>query len=544
MTVRESLTAALTAALDQARKSGALPLAELPAVQVDVPPSPTVGDFSSDVAQAVARETRQAPGAVAETLAGLFQAPGLVERVEATPSGFLNFRLRADWLLDAVREIRQQREEYGRGQEPSAGPLQVEFVSANPTAPLTLSHGRGAALGDALAGVLEWTGCRVSRETYVNDSGSQMERFGRSLEARYLQAAGRPARIPIDGYADEYLAQLGSAIHAEVGAQYADLPPAERLAAVTRHGRDAVLREQRETLAAFGVRFDEWFSETELHAGGEVDAVLERLLAEGQAYEADGAVWLKSTLFGDEMDRPLRRSNGQPTYLAGDLAYHREKFRRGFAHVLDVWGAEHRGYVGRTLAGLRALGLDAAAVEIRLFESVSTRVEGVRVEASAGRGNNPTLREVVEDVGAGAARFFYLSRPAESELELDLDLAREASARNPYWRFARAADQAAALGAEGASLPAETSLGPLSESAEQGLMRRLSEFPDEVRAAARERDPHRLTRYAGELAGAFDAWARECPAAVDDPALRAARLSLADAADVVFRSLRRVLGLA
>jgi arginyl-tRNA synthetase len=542
MTVRETLAAALARAVEAARQSGELATEEAAAIEVDVPPTPELGDFTSGVAVTLARQSQLSPARAAELLAARLELPaGLLERVEVARSGFLNFYLKPDWLYAAVRAAREQRERFGRSEEPGRGSsAQVEFVSANPTGPLTVTHGRGAALGDALANLLEWSGYRVAREFYVNDASGLMERFGRSLEARYLQAVGQAeARVPLDGYQDAYLIDLAEAIRGEAGEEYASLPPEERLAAVVRCGRDLVTRRQRETLAAFGVRFDEWYSERGLHESGKVDEVLGRLRDAGLAYEREGALWLGSTRFGDEQDRPLRRSNGRVTYLAGDLAYHLDKFRRGFDRVIDVWGAEHQGYVGRTRAGMEALGCRRDALEIVIFAPVTPKVDGMVVEAPGQQGNNLTLEEVLADIGPDMARFFYLMRPAGTALDLDLDLARKETEENPLRQVWSACARAAAAG--GSPAPDETDLSILDHPAETALARRLSDFPDEVRAAARELDPHRLTRYAGETAAAFAAFSRDCPPG--DGARGTARVALADAAAVVLRNTLAVLGI-
>lgn len=532
---------------------------EAPPVQVDVPPSPDLGDFSTDLAIALARQARQSPARVAEILAAHLDAPsGLVERVEATASGFLNFRLRPDWLHQVVREIRQLGADFGKNPDLGQGAsVQVEFVSAYPTGPLTVAHGRGAALGDTLANVLEWSGFRVSREFYVNDAGGHMERFGRSLEARYLQAAGQAgAQMPLDGYSDPSLAALAQALHEEVGDAWVSLLPEARLETLTRSGRDAIVRRQQETLARFGVRLDEWYSEQALHESGQVGETLDLLRRTGFAYETEGSLWLASRRLGDEEDRPLLRSNGRPTYLAGDLAYHREKFRRGFSRVVDVWGADHLGYVKRTKAGLQALGCAPEALEILIFGPVSLKIEGMVVESGSQRGNNRFLDEVIEEVGGDTARFFYLTRPAGSPLDYDLDLARQRAAENPAWRLQQARARAQALLEEfrpGAVEPSavpqagtsggDADLQSLDHPSEQALMRRLADFPDEVRAAARERDPYRLTRYAGEATAAFETFLQDCPLSGEAADADEARLALVHASSIVLRNVLAVLGM-
>lgn len=544
MLVRERLAAALSTAIARARQDGALSGDDVPAIQMDVPPSPDLGDFSSDVARSLARSSRQTPSQVAETLATRLQvgasgadgdAAGWVERVEVSPSGVLNFHLRADWLQSALQAIRTEGSEFGRSSDLGNGQnVLLEYVSADPTGPLTLVHGRGAAVGDALANVLAWNGYQVTRESYINDAGSQMERFGRSLSARYLQELGRQeTRVPVDGFPDEYVVELAKALRAEHGERYRDTPPGERLEAMKAWGRNAIVEQQRVTLTRFGVRFDDWSSERTVAESGLLGEVLNRLRDSGAAYEADGALWLASTRFGDTVDRALVRGNGRATYLANDLAYHLGKFQRGFHRVIDVWNAEHEDYIPRTRAGLRALGCEAEALEILIFAPISVKIDGVVVEGTQ-RGQGGFLGNVLDEVGHGVARFFYLLRPAASPLELDLDLARTDSSANPAWVVRQALERARR---EGLRAVVENETPTLTTPEALALARRLATFPDEVRAAARERDPYRVARYAQKVAGELDAYLD-----LSAEAESTTRPVLAEAAGIVLQNALTVLG--
>jgi arginyl-tRNA synthetase len=553
MTTRETLTTALAAAAERARRSGQVTAEAIPVVQLDVPPAPELGDFSSDLAVVLARQSRQSPVEVAEALAGLLDPPqGLVEHVEVGRTGFLNFYLKPEWLHEVIREACRLEADFGKNPAAGAGEaVQVEFVSAQPTGPLTVTHGRGAALGDALATVLEWNGYRVTREFYVNDAGSHMERFGRSLEARYLQAAGRAgAHVPVDGYQARFLVDLAARLKDTRGDEYVSLPPPARLERLTALGRDAVLEHQRETLARFGVCFDEYSSEKALRESGKLQDVLDLLRRNGYAYELDGALWLQTTRFGDDEDRPLLRSNGQPTYIAGDLAYHLEKFRRGFQRVIDIWGPDHAAYVRRTQAGIQALGGSPEALEILIFQHVLLRVDGMVVEGSAHAGSNILLGEVLDEVGKDVARFFYLGAPVSSPLEFDLDLARMKTPENPAWRAQAAHVQACAILRDAAreaparsGSPSEADLAALDSPWERALMRKLADFPDEVQAAAQERDPYRLTRYLREAAAAFDLCCQQLPPHGGGDPSGAARLALVQASKVVLGNALTVLGI-
>jgi arginyl-tRNA synthetase len=543
MIVRERVAAALTDAVRGAQEAGEAPSRPV-TVRLDVPPSAEIGDFSSDVALELAAGTGLAPAQVAAVVAArLAPPPAPIARVDVTPSGLLNVRLTAGWAEEVIREARALGDAFGRSEEPGGGlPLHVEFVSAEPTGPLTVLHGRGAALGDAVANLMEWNGYRVSREFYVNDAGSQAERFGRSLAARYLQLRGdTSARVPVDGYVDDDVEQTAARISTEHGDELRSLSPDERAAACRRLGRDAMVERQRATLQAMGVRFDRWFAESDLIESGKVAETVALLQERGHAYEAEDATWLRSSAFGDEQDRPLLRSNGRPTYMAADLAYHLDKVRRGFARLIDVWGPDHAGYVERTRAGIGALGCDNDALSILIFQPVTLKLDGSLIEAGAYSGNNILLGEVIDEVGADNARFLYLLRPLGAPLEFDLDLARQASGENPLVRIrtvqARIAELAGA--GPGTGEPEAVDLSSL-HPAGRALVRKIVDFPDEVRAAGRELEPHRLVRYTSELAVLFEefdrseSWEGGCAGP---------RAAVVEAAGVALRNALSVLGI-
>jgi arginyl-tRNA synthetase len=542
MLVKERLTLALAEALRRAQESGEVAQDAAPAIRLDVPPSASLGDFSSDLAVTLSRASGRPAASIAESLAAnLRNELGLVERVDVSGSGFLNVHLKPGWLEDALREARSRRSEFGRSGDGDGRRVQVEFVSAYPTAPLNVVHGRGAALGDAIANLLEWTGWSVTREFYVNDAGSRFERFARSLEAEYLKQCGREnVRPPADGFLGEYLTQAVREIREVVGDRYLDTPPEERRIALSALGRDALLERQRATLADLGVRFDEWRFESDLLAGGGLEEAVRRMTEQGLIYEADGALWLRTTSLGDEADRPLRRSNGETTYLAGDLAYHLDKFQRGFERVVDVWGPDHATYVRRTLIGIQAMGFAADNVNILVLPPVTVKIDGGRVDSASTGGNNLLLAEVIANVGREAARYFYLLTPLSAMLELDLDRAREEPACSPargvlaaYEEARRLVDQCSAA----AQLPAADAVIELpSGDAELRLARRLADFPDEVRQGALELDPSRIARYSVEVADLLRS-------ALDAPH-SAERLALVDAAAVVLGNALDILGCA
>jgi arginyl-tRNA synthetase len=547
--VKDLLAEAVTDALKAAVAAGNVTLDALPTVALETPPDKQFGDYASNVALTLARQAGRPAREVAERIAAHIAAGnGPIERVEVGGAGFLNFHLRPGWLHAVVREIHEAGDAYGRSDIGRGESVQVEFVSANPTGPLSVPHGRGGAIGDVLASLLEWAGYRVSREFYINDAGGQMERFGRSVEARYLQLLGQDRAVPEDGYHGDYVRDLAARIRERHGDTLADLPEPERLARLTELGREEMLREQKATLERFGVRFDVWYSESELHRSGSVGAVIELLRQRGHTYEAEGALWLRSTAFGDDKDRPLLRSNGQPTYIAADLAYHLDKHRRGFQRLIDIWGPDHHGYIARTKAGMQALGYRAEQLEVLIYQYVRLYLGGELRVGSKRAGDIIPLDEVIDEVGKDAARFFYLMRGATSALDFDLDLAKRRAPENPvyYVQYAHARTCSILREAEerGVSVknPIETDLSALTHDSELDLIRKLADFPEQVREAAASREPHRLAFYAQELAARYHAFYRDCRVIGQEPAVTAARLVLMGACRIVIGNLLRLLG--
>jgi len=543
MLVKERLTLALAEALRSVREAGEVSVETAPPIRLDVPPSAALGDFSSDLALAVSRVSGRPAVRIAEALAASLRSDlGLVERVDVSSAGFLNLHLKPGWLEEVLREARTRRGEFGRSDVGAGKRVQVEFVSAYPTAPLNVLHGRGAAIGDALSNVLAWSGWSVTREFYVNDAGSRFERFARSVEAEYLTQCGREnARPPADGFRGEYLTELVQEIRARVGDQYLDVPAAERQRALSTLGRDAMLDRQRATLAELGVRLDEWRLESELLASGRLDEAVRRMSEKGLVYEADGALWLRSTSLGDEMDRPLRRGNGETTYLAGDLAYHLDKFERGFERVIDIWGPDHQTYVRRTLIGIEGLGYSPRDVDFLVLSPVAVKIDGGRVDSTAVGGNNLLLAEVIAEVGRDAARFFYLLPAVGATLELDLDRARREPESSPAQRVRSTYNEALRLVSEGGAagrLPSSEAVVTLPAGEREGrLARRLADFPDEVRLAGQELDPGRIARYAVEITDSLNPVL--AAASAELPTTEA--LALIDAATVVLGNALEIL---
>jgi len=501
--------------------------AEAPAPTLERPPRAEFGDFSTNVAMLLAPALKAPPREIAQQV-GARLGTGLgeeLERAEVAGPGFLNLFLSDSWFRHALEGLREQGDRFGAGVVPEAERerIVVEFVSANPTGPLNAAGGRHAAYGDSLARVLELAGHDVEREYYVNDHGTQVELFGRSIAA-HMQ--GEP--VPDGGYRGEYVGELAERLRAE-GLDASDVD------ALTQRGVAVMLDEVRATLEHFRVRFDRFFSERSLHEAGAIAPAIARLDAAGHVYRSEGAVWLRATTFGDDKDRVLQRSSGEYTYFAPDIAHHLEKVAWGHDRVIDVWGADHHGYVARMRAAFEALG-NPARLEVVIMQLVHIVERGERAKMSKRRGDFVALDELVADIGVDAARFFMVERTPDTTIDLDLDLARQQSQENPvyYVQYAHAriasilrnageerVARARAAAIDGGSAPLEP--------AERTLVKRLLELPEEVRVAAERRAPHRLTTYAHDVASDFHAFYRDCRVVGAEPAeLEDLRLVLCD----------------
>jgi arginyl-tRNA synthetase len=518
-----------------------------PEIEVEKPRQKEHGDFSTNLALALASRVGRPPREVAQTLRDALPPSDLIREAEVAGPGFLNLYLTDSWLHDALREVAELGPGYGR-RPPIGRRVQVEFVSANPTGPLTLGHARNAAIGDALARLFEFTGWEVEREYYFNDAGGQMDRFGASVQARYLQLLGGDAEVPEDGYHGDYVAELAAEILAAEGQGLADLPADERLARLRDEGARRVLEWIRSTLDRFGVRFDVYLHEAVLVERGEIDAAVERLRASGHAYEAEGAVWFRSTAFGDDKDRVVIRSNGQHTYFGADCAYLIDKFGRGFDHVVYVWGADHHGDVARVRGAAQALGFAAEAVEFVIYQWVSFLRGGEPVPMSKRAGNFITLDELIDEVGADASRFHLLMFGNDATMRFDIDAVRRQSMDNPVYyvqyghaRIASILRRAADRGVELRPI-ADADLSLLTHEAELELLRAVADLPGEIARAADLRGPHRLTHAAQDLAARFHRFYTDCPVLSEDEALTQARVWLCVGVKQAIATLLGLLG--
>ncbi|HEX6208691.1 MAG TPA: arginine--tRNA ligase, partial [Actinomycetota bacterium] len=528
---------------------GELGLAEIPEpIEVVRPRQREHGDYATNVALAVGAALGRNPREVAEVVVRHLPESDLVTKAEVAGPGFINFTLAHVWLHRVLHEVERQGEAYGRVDEGGGERVQVEFVSANPTGPLHVGTGRNAAVGDALASLLDAAGHRVEREYYVNDAGTQITLFAASIEARYLERFGHEAKVPEGGYEGAYVRELAERIAEDVGEELLDLPQEERLARFREEGIRRSLDGIRATLERFGIRFDTWFPESQLVESGRIHQAMELLRERGFAYEDEGALWFEASRYGDEKDRVLIRSTGEHTYFAADVAYLREKFARGFDRLVYVWGADHHGAVKRLRGAAQALGYDPEAAEFILLQLVALYRSGEPVKMSKRTGEIITLDELLDDVGPDAARYTLLTRSPDTALDFDIDLVASQSLDNPvyYVQYAHARIASILRFAEergvGMRPLDEVDLDLLQDETELALLRKIAELPEQVALAANLRAPHRLTRYVETVAAGFHRFYTACRVVTDDEELTQARLHLAGAARRVIANVLAIIG--
>jgi arginyl-tRNA synthetase len=537
--------------LDELKQTLALALASrgLPADRADVTPprDPSHGDAGTSVALALGKELGRNPREVAaEIVAALERDPALIESVEIAGPGFINFRFAGPWYDRVLRETVRQGARYGCSEAGKGTRIQVEFVSANPTGPLNIVSARAAAVGDATASLLAAIGVDVEREYYVNDAGQQVENLALSVEARIRESHGEPLAIPEGGYHGEYLRDVAAAIVAG-RPDVMGLAPGERRAHLRNAAVRAIVAQQKADLDLFGVRFDRWFYESEL--GAAVDRAREKLLASGETFERDGATWLRTTPHGTNDDKVIVKSDGQPTYLLPDVAYHLDKFARGFNPAIDLWGPDHHAHVAEMHAALEILGFPKARLEIQIVQQVNLIEGGKQVKMSKRAGRLVTLGELVNDVGVDVAKFFFLMRTQSAHLDFDLDLARQQTEENPVfyvqYAHARVASLIRFAKDRGQAVPSaeDADLTDVTSGDARRLVLRLADFPALVEGAARAREPHRVTAYLREVAAAYHSYYHNNRIVTDDPVQTAARLLLSEATKTVLHNGLVLLGL-
>ncbi len=545
----------LRESLRQVAESGEVPPVKGLEVIWEYPIEPAFGDLATPVAFGLARSLRRKPRDIAELLQHrLVLDPLIVERVEVGGAGYLNFFLTKGFWQQVGPEILRAGDQYGRSEVGAGKKTQVEFVSANPTGPLHVGHGRGAAVGDALANLLTAVGFAVEREFYINDAGTQIEMLARSVLARYRQGFGLDVVFPEEGYHGEYVRDLAAALREEYGEKFVDLPDGECLPVVGEYAARVMLEELKGDLERFGVRFDSWFSEkTLLSRWGPADQarVLQvvRDLFGQHVYEEGDAIWLATSAFGDDKDRVLIRGNGEPTYFLSDCFYHRDKFERGFDHLVDVWGADHHGYIPRVKAAMQALGYPADALHVLLVQMVTVLRGGIPVPMSKRSGEFVTLAEVVGEVGKDAARFIFLTRRSDSPLDFDLEVAKAQSMENPVYyvqyghaRISSVLREAEKAGYPGPYVDAPMTLLELTE--EVMILKQLALYPEVVEAAAITYEPHRIPAYLQNLAGELHSYYNKVRIISADQPLSQARLALVSAVRTVLANALGLLGVA
>ena len=506
--VQEKVTSALLEALNEAKKKGQLKAESWPQVSLDAPKRPEWGDLASTVAMSLAASEQRAPHDIAQIIIdNLAHQEQLFDRIEIARPGFLNLTVKPHVWQEVLREVEMQGSAYGRAEMRQQRRVLVEYVSANPTGPLHVGHGRGAAVGQAVANMLKAVGYDVVSEYYINDAGRQMKLLGASVYARYEELSNRPVEFPSEGYHGAYITAVAERVKQQLGSELTDRSPAEVEERCRTFAYQELLRLIREDLKSFGIEFESWFSEATLLNSGDVQRVLDELKSKDILFEEEGAWWFRSSAFGDEKDRVVRKQDGEYTYLASDIVYHRDKLRRGYDLLIDVWGADHHGYIPRMQAVMQAYGYSKDRLQVVLVQMVNLLRGGKKVEMSKRAGEFITMREVIDEVGADAAKFFFLMRDATSHLDFDLELAKQRSSENPvyYVQYAHARIaslwRVAAVRGIPCPLPSETNLTVLTDPDELGLIRKLSAYPSVLQGSAKAHEPHRMTYYLQQLAG-------------------------------------------
>lgn len=545
--MKEKIYDLIKDALEKASDAGTIPqVGELP-FSVEYPPEESFGDYASNVALLLASLVKGRPREIAQALLNYLPKDPAIKRVEVAGPGFLNFYLAEEVWLEAVREACLKGRSYGRRPR-TRGKVLVEFVSANPTGPLHIGHGRIAAFGDALSRLLEWAGWEVEREYYINDVGTQMELLGLSVLARYKELLGVPVVFPENGYRGDYIVKVAKSLLEREGNRLLDLPEEKAISLASRFARDTILGWIKEELESFRVKFDRFFSEESLYLSGKVDEVLEVLKKRGLVYEKDGALWFKSTLFGDEKDRVVVRASGLKTYFASDIAYHLNKLSRGYDLLVNIWGADHHGYVKRLEAAVEALGHSREKLKVILVQMVNLMRHGKRISMSTRQGEFASLKEVMEEVGVDACRFFLLLRRSESPLDFDLEVAKSQSEENPvyYIQYAHARISSIFRKAEEKGVeipdPEGVDLKPLTLPEERTLAKAVGLFPEVVSESASTFEPHPLSTYLLSLAKAFHSYYNKHRVLGEDPKRTRARLVLAWGLKEVIRNGLEILG--
>ena len=550
MLVKDTIVKAVADALERAHRDGVLNVDTVPLIEVERPNNPDHGDFATNLPLRLARAARSNPLQLAEAIAARVETGPEIASVASAPPGFINFRLSDRWLQEQVEAVRSAGDAFGAAQIGQGRKVMVEFVSVNPTGPVHVGHTRGAVLGSALANALAAAGYDVTREYYVNDAGSQMEAFYRSVWVRYQQALGREAELPDNGYQGDYIADIAADIIQSEGDRYLELNDAAAIRGIGDVAREQMISVISEDLSAIGVDFDNWFSERQLFQDKDYDRAMERLREGGHLAERSGALWFNSIALGDDRDNVVVRSSGEPTYFASDIAYHFNKFYcRGFERVIDIWGADHQGHVPRMKAAVTALGMEPENLTVLISQMVTLKRGDETVRASKRTGDFITLRELVDEVGVDACRYFFLARSPSTQMEFDMELATRESSENPvyYVQYAHARNASILKLAAERNIDYSNGDVTLLDSAyELSLIRTMLRLPELIVQVAENLEPHHLPHYAMELATAFHHFYENCRVVSADAAdndITLARLKLVSAAQLAFRRTLTLMGM-
>ncbi|MBA7628903.1 Arginine--tRNA ligase [subsurface metagenome] len=526
---------------------GKLPSVALPEVVIERPQNSEHGDYASSLPLKLARATGISPLTIANDIVSLIASTPEIDRVVVAPPGFINFTLKSDWVTSQVNPILEAGDSYGNIELGQDSRIQIEFVSVNPTGPLHVGHGRGAILGSTLATVLTAAGYKVEKEYYINDAGSQIDVFCRSLYARYQQCLGVEAEMPSDGYLGNYMVELAKEIIAEDGDRFRNLPEAEAISQLGQLGLERIISQIKADLELLGVNFDVWFNERSLYDNGQYQAAMSLLHQGGYISEKEGATWFVSTTLGEDKDNVVIRSDGSPTYFATDIAYHYDKFlKRKFDKVINIWGADHLGHVSRMKAVVDALGTNPEQLKIIISQMVTLRRGGELIRVSKRTGDIVTLHELVEEVGADVCRFFFLSRSADSQMDFDLELAKRQSTDNPvyYVQYAHARIASILRLAQQKGIDyRDGDVSLLTTEPELTLIRKMLLLPEIVELIARTLEPHHLTYYAQDLATVFHSFYKQCRVISQNEALTKARLKLVETAKATLSRTLHLMGM-
>ncbi|MFC2067476.1 arginine--tRNA ligase [Chloroflexota bacterium] len=545
--VKQKLIELLTQAATQAQASGKLPVVTLPEVTIEHPQNPEHGDYASSLPLKLARITNINPLTIANDVVGFITPSPEIGNIAVASPGFINFTLKNEWLNAQVDFILQSGDTYGSIELGHGSSVQIEFVSVNPTGPLHVGHGRGAILGSTLAKVLAMAGYSVEKEYYINDTGNQMDNFYHSLYIRYQQCLNVGVEMPAEGYFGNYMVDLAKEIVAEVGASFLGLPESEAVLQLGHLGMQKMMQQIKIDLELLGVSFDVWFSEQSLYDHGLHEKVMTFLKQEGYISEKEGATWFISTALGEDKDNVVVKTDGSPTYFAADIAYHYNKFiERKFDKVIDIWGADHQGHVSRMKAVVGALGINPERLQVIISQMVTLCRGEELVRVSKRSGDIITLREVVDDVGKDACRFFFLSRSVDSQMDFDMDLAKKQSVDNPVYYIQYAHARIASilrLAREKGINSDDGDVALFDTKPELALMRKMLILPEIVEAIAQTLEPHHLTYYAQDLATAFHSFYKQCRVISPDEVLTKARLKLVKAAKVALANTLNLMSM-